>query len=1041
MSSPHLTYPSGSPLEGVKIIAQDTVLWVSPSGNDGNGDGTTAAPYQTLSRAMNVAREHTITGRATLTVRLTEGEHILTDPVDLYHPQGTNLIIEGDPSAVAQRTLWRVQGYRWSPLAFAGGGHTAHISLFNSGALVDAENHGLTASHAGQYFALTNAACGARSGYRTAGAVQDSAMGIHAPPASSYDPLFWGDRFFSHGYSYEDGNGILGLGRIASLEDDETLGVEFHNLNYDGRCPAWQMDGGIGNSITWGGLTDNYPETQYSQPDGYYGDSQWTTEDGSDTYPVKPGGTRHISPDPFVLTTFPVRIRAQWSSNTSSLYLKGGTLRALRNLCLVSADPPYTAGTTASPSAAITAISRQNRWVQANGTAVALENATVGIRHIGVMGAGTAISAVNSRVLKYSDDTIDTTNTMSTTETARGGIVGSLDNAPILVTAHCQNGIVAKGSTVDFTDGSGTSSEYRKDYRDSSVHIGARSKGIALFGSTFRATTVNIDLSALVPNFKFDALVPVFPGFTAEGNTGAFIRSASSSQFLYDYPLGRATLTLSSGVTHEIGHLNWMERSGDQGVTGVNGLTVGVSYGDSIAPAYWEKYTFYGLKTSAMSLPLVSADDVRHGIATQSGVPLRGGTLDVEFFGTADGSVVRSSLRIGRNAITASNDGGSTFGVLGITGSTLGAHVLQSFSSYGTPDTYMGNIHDDRTSAFQAYDGSSAVVEKGMNIHNGGVVAVEIAKSSALVVGDSLVNGNPFVTMEGSGETETLFGNFNYTTGAVCITGYASAGVYCWDDSRFMIGTLFTKHPTPLNCFMDGDGNTSHAKPVRLDQLCRGIVGGMFCVLTPGLGAVLPVSASQTAATVGIGLWKSLTGVGYGVIPFDPSRLNGFVSVERHSSLVLELEAGKKIFHFDGGNPNWTGLGNPRNTSLVSAKHASYVLFANCQDSSAEPHEHANEANVKTKFSTDERAEADQRIATRSSGANATLYNTNGSIRPWYGDMDMMMSSNVMIHDVNIGNYGFMVAQSGGIGQKDILPPAGVTYCTSFNGFSKIIGI
>lgn len=1034
MSSPHLTYPSGSPLEGVKIIAQDTVLWVSPSGNDGNGDGTTAAPYQTLSRALDVAREYTITGRATLTVRLAEGEHILTDPVDLYHPQGSNLIVEGDPSAVAQRTLWRVDGYRWSPLAFAGGGHTAHISLFNSGALVDAENHGFTASQAGQYFALTNAACGARSGYRTAGAVEDSSLGIAAPPASSYDPLFWGDRFFSHGYSHEDGNGILGLGRISSVVSGTTVGVEFHNLNYDGRCPAWQIDGGIGNSVTWGGLTDNYPETQYSQPDGYYGDPQWTTEDGSDTYPAKPGGTRHISPDPFVLTTFPVRVRAQWSTNNGSLYLKGGTLRALRNLCLVSADVPYTAGTTASPSAAITAISHQNRWVQANGTALALENATVGIRHLGVMGAGTAISAVNSRVLKYSDTTLDTTATPSTAETARGGVVGSLDNAPVLVTAHCQNGIVAKGSTVDLTDGSGTSSEYRKDYRDGSVHIGARSKGIALFGSTFRATTVNIDLSALVPNFKFDALVPVFPGFTAEGNTGAFIRSASSSQFLYDYPLGRATLTLSSGVTHEIGHLNWVERSGDQGVTGVNGLTAGVSYGGSIAPAYWEKYTFYGLKTSAMSLPLVNTNDVLHGITAQSGVPLRGGTLDVEFFGTADGSVVRSALRIGRNSITARNDGGDTFGVFNI-GGTTAAHVLQSFSSYGTKDTYIGSVYEDRTSALQAYDGSSVLVEKGLNLHNGGVVPVEIAKSSRLVVGDSVVNANPSVSTQASGQTETLFGNFNFNTGALCVTGYCNSAVYGWDNSDLVVGTLFTKHPTPVNCFTENDEGAGGSKVLKLDQGARGVVGSLYSLLTPATPAVLAQSATDTALTVGRGLWKSIRGVGYGFIPFDPFRLGGYLLVERGSSLVLELGVGTKVFHFDGGSPNWTGSVTPRNSSLVTARYDSSVLFGNCQNSSVQ----FSQGNLNSKFTSDVRVPSEQRISTRSSGANASVYGTSGTTRAWAGESGS--SSTYITNDINIGNYSFMLSQSSGSGQSDVLPLEGVTYCTSFSGFSKIIPI
>jgi hypothetical protein len=1039
MSSPNLTYPSGSPLENVKVVAEDTVLWVSPAGNDGNGDGSASAPYQTLSRAMQVAREYVITGRAILTVRLMEGEYTLTDPVDLYHPQGANLVVEGDPAALKQRTLWRIEGYRWSPFAFAGRGHTAHIRLFNSAALIDAENHGFTSSDSGQYFAITNSACSARSGYYTRGNASGTG-GIYSTQASTYDPYFWGDRFFSHGYSHDEGSGILGMGRISEVAGGTTMEVEFHNLNYDGRCPVWQTDGGIANSVTWAGVLNNFPETQYSEPNGYYGNPDWTTEDGSDTYPVKPNGVRHISPDPHTISTYPVRIRGQYSGGLGSVYLKDGSLRALRNLCFVSSESVYTSGSTASVSGAITLFSHQNRWVQTNGMAIALENATIGMRHVGVIGAGTAISAVNSRILKYSQTTIDTDTppygAATPNQTERFAEIGSLDNCPILCTAHCQNGIVAKGSVIDFSDGSGINSEYQKDFRESSVHIGARSKGIALFGSTLRSTSVNVELSALVPNFKFDAYVPVFPGFTLEGSGGGFVRSASQTSFFYDYPLVTAILTLAGGVTHEIGHVNWVEKSAVQTVTELDGITSGVTYINSVAPAYWEKYTFYGLKTSEMSLPLVTANDVKSGITLQSGFPLNGGTLSVDFNGSVDGSVPKCSFHIGRNSAIVKNDEGTTFGVLGIGGVNLGANLLQSFSSYGAPDTYIGNVYDDRTSGLQAYDGSSVMVEKALCVTNGGVVPVEVAKRSSLIVGDSMVSSNPSVSSQTSGQTETLFGNFNFTTGAICITGYCNSAVYCWDNSNAIIGTLFTKHPVGMNCFVEHDLSGGHSKIMKLDQGSNAVVGSLYSLLTIGNSSVVAQNSTDTATTVGKGLWKGLGGIGYGFMPFDAFRLNGYLLAERNSSLILELEAGNKVFHFDGGSPVWTGNGNlPRNTSLITAKGNSSILVGNCQESSVE----FEQANKKTKFTSDTRQSSAQRLSTRSTGINTTIYGTSGISRAWAGEAGA--STTFVTNDLNIGNYSFMLSQTDGIGSKDLPPLHGITYCSSFSGFSKIIGI
>jgi hypothetical protein len=177
-------------IANLRRIDSDTVIYVSPSGNDSTGVGTTAAPYQSLGKAMSVAREYTIAGTAVLTVRLLRGEYTLSSNIDLYHPQGANLVIEGDPDAFRQRTVWQVANYTWNLANFAGGGHTGTIRVFD-GTTAGTTFHGFTAVDQGMYFTIVNAAIGARSNYKTNGASGGTAAGgIHGPVTTSYDVGF-----------------------------------------------------------------------------------------------------------------------------------------------------------------------------------------------------------------------------------------------------------------------------------------------------------------------------------------------------------------------------------------------------------------------------------------------------------------------------------------------------------------------------------------------------------------------------------------------------------------------------------------------------------------------------------------------------------------------------------------------------------------------------------------------------------------------------------------------------------------------------------
>lgn len=1033
-----LIYQTVGPIQALKVVGADAVIHVSNNtGNDTSGTGTTAAPFKTLSKAMNFAREHLILGNATLTIRLLPGEYTITENLDLFHPQGSNLVIEGDPSAFAQRTLWRVQDYTWNLANFAGGGHTGTISLFNSGVTSGSTLHGFTTPDSGIYFSIVNAAVGSRSGYATTNG------GISGPsPAttvkSSYDPVFWGDRFFNHGYSFEEGNAILGIGRILSATaSPHALAVQFSNLNYDGRCPAWHLNGGIGNaSPSWAGLPNNYPETQYSQPNGYYGNGGWRTETGGETYPAKPSGTVHVSPDPFVLSTYPVVIRANYGANTGTVYLKNGSLKGLRNIMFAASDAPYTllsgvTGATLNYSQSISAFTDNGLPHDANGTALYLENATIGIRHLGFNGVGTAISSINSKLTKYTETTLDNESVFQIGDSTVGGIrryatPGNLDNAPVLCTSNCANGIVAKNSAIDFTDGSGTNREYLTDYRDSSVYVSAVSKPISLFGSEFKATSVVANSHSMVPSFKMDIVAPVFRG----GTSNTFLSLAGTTAFWSSYPSAKAFVNVAGTGRQELGVINFVEESGLT-ATGIAGSTIGASYQTLICtnpPIDYKRYTVHGIKTAPQGLLYMTAGDVKNGITTPFGVAQYGGTLEIEFYSNNAGTITSCYYGLGRYSVIMRGLTGNTFGILGTTTSAM-HNYLQSYSSYGVDETYLGNYFDNRKTALQAFDGSEVLIEKALVVDNGGAVAVEIAKNSSMIVGDSIVSANKSLGIQDRGETDGSFGSFNYNSGAVCITGYANAGIYCWDNSEVIVGSLFIKHPTAINCLQENDQSPA-GRILKVEQSSQAILANLYALLTVANSSVLARESSQSATTNGTGYWKSRTGIGYGFVPLERSRSNGFILVDKNSSAILELATGGRVFHFDGSSPNWTGVTNPRNVSLMTARNSSTILVGEVQQSL---NQYSN-ANLSTKFTVDQRADSSARIATRSGGSSSTVYNTS-TTRAWAG----ATATNLSSHDVNIGNYADVVTNSNG--QKDIVPAAGITYCTAHNGFSRILGI
>lgn len=1038
-------------LANLRRIDTDTVLYVSPSGNDSTGTGTTAAPYLTLSHAMGVAREYVIAGTATLTIRLMKGEHTVTGNVDLYHPQGANLIIEGDPSEFKQRTLYTVDSYTWNLANFAGGGHTATIRVFD-GTTAGATFHGFTGTDQGMYFTIVNTAIGARSNYRTNGASGGTAAGgIHGPvydgfgndtanPASSYSSEFYGDRFFNHGYSFEDGNAVLGIGRILGATTAGTsLSVQFNNANYDGRCPAWQFDGGINNTIAWGDLASNYPETQYSVPTGYYGWSQWKTENGAVSYPTRGAAQRYITKDPFVMSTYPVVIRADYSNNSGTLFLRNGTVRAIRNIFFANNSSAYTVhggvtGATLNWSQGLSSLVDQNIATSTNGVAIALENSNLAIRHLGFLGTGTAISAYSSKLTAYTETTLDTVGTATTSQTIRYAVMNSLDNAPLICTTQCRDGIVSKNSVIDFTDGSGLNTEYSTDYRDKSIYLDTLDRSVTVFGGEFLATSLTSHGNVAVPTFNFRALVPVFPGTTAAGATTAFNSYTTppvTGGHWNAYPL--ATVSID-GLT--LGYVNNWRRDTATSVTGIGGATASSTYIGSITPTEYQMFQFYGVKAAPGGLSYMQLVDVRRGI-TSNNTANAGGTLEVKFFRDAAGTSLASSYTVGKHQVLVRGANGYTMGVQGIlpagVDGSSGAAFVQSWTSYGEDAAYLGGniLMGERRNAIGLYDRAKMVIEKSMILNNGGYISISMSDSD-LHIGDSQSYSDSTTTVQRSGETSALNvgGFYNYTTGSLCVTGYAIHALYAWRNCTVKIGNCFFKHPFHVYP-VDPTERSFRATPIRIGNGSSANISQLYTLQNPAITPIMHQNASSTT----VGSWISRTGQNYGYIPYTSGLVgNGSmpaILVDNHSKLTWGRGREWIAVMHDGGNPqnsNTTGSsGLGPNFFVVQCLYGSEFVF----DATSQ---NATVTNSKFRQGSDSRATvANRKIAKRSTGTDATVYNRGLQLqRVWqlHSTPAEINNANYTVSGLNFPPYTF-TANTSGVAD-------GVTYAGNYVGFGGI---
>jgi len=489
----HLPIPN---TPSTRIIDTDTYIYIAPPnhpmgktgsagswtgatfGSDSTGDGSFSRPYATLRKAWQKAQEYIIQGNARMYIQFQKGIYGYTFdfndragtnpfPDNLYHPQGERIIIQGDLEAIRQRYLYRVKDYAWDLSRLAYYGHTGTVNLwYGQHALgltsssypngTGTTAHGFSAQDEMGYVSIVNAAQSTPCNR----SYTDLYNGIYTNgrySMSSGSP--WFRSHLNHGLSYEEAKGIQGIARIENASaNSNDLRLQFKNLNLDARIAVYpgttlngKVNGGLDNTLSFIGsgtviIPNNYPEPQYSEPNGYYGPTlgvldnctlvgtTWGNDNGAVTYGVYPptsvipggvslsypdreSGDVHITDDPHVLTNFPVVIKVYAQSATGDGYqqkpvpflIDGGRVGAIRNIMLVNGDIEGISysrlpnGQTLAPchmmdTAAGTAI-YDNRTRSFAGMML-LNGAKVKIRNLGMVGWGTV---TNSAAIMITD--------------------------------------------------------------------------------------------------------------------------------------------------------------------------------------------------------------------------------------------------------------------------------------------------------------------------------------------------------------------------------------------------------------------------------------------------------------------------------------------------------------------------------------------------------------------------------------------------------------------------------------------------------------
>jgi len=110
----------GGKLETIRV---DQDLYISSTGNDSTGNGSSTAPWATLQKAMDYLADYYVCGSATVTIHVEDGTYTAVATTTLGHPNGDRIEIIGDETASTGQTI--TSGNQVSKQFVVSGDHTA----------------------------------------------------------------------------------------------------------------------------------------------------------------------------------------------------------------------------------------------------------------------------------------------------------------------------------------------------------------------------------------------------------------------------------------------------------------------------------------------------------------------------------------------------------------------------------------------------------------------------------------------------------------------------------------------------------------------------------------------------------------------------------------------------------------------------------------------------------------------------------------------------------------------------------------------------
>jgi len=770
---------------------------VAPNGSDSNTGLAANVPVFSLNKAWSLAQNYNITGNGQLYITFAGGTYAYSDaeiPDNLYHPQGGNIIIQGDPAAVKQRYLHRVQNYSWDISRISYHGHTGTVNLTNC---IAGHTHGYVAADTNGWVAISNPSLSSSGNPNATYSDPTTGVFYNGLDRRSTRSGIYGDMFFNHGYSYEHANGIYGLAQIADATTSTTdLRLIFKNTNTDPRIPAFSphtkgaVSNGIGNTIPWHGVASNYPENQYSKPNGYYG-QQGTVS----TYPTRTAGDSQITDQPHLVTSFPVVIQRTATSTKPLFNISGGTIKAIRNFMLVAND--FTVpNANANKTKALNALYPTEEFspqVNASFWGTALlraENATVGIRHLGVYHAEFAICAVNSTITTYANISSENSYTTFTGVHTSGAYsifakLGDPDNTPVLTAVNVETGIYARSSTVQIgyeVDRLLPFSAFYHTEQGCFIQYG-RQAIVATDNSNITVRSAVINSNRALPRFQFVLRIPVFAGSSASsGNTYSFMyppswggienTTNSNQAFQNGYTAAAVFMRTGAATGYTLGYITNIAGGGTAAYSSGQ-YTSTHSVAGTPVPAYYQNLNVYGYRVGDINGLSFSLQDDFNSISTGTGY-----TLEFIAFSDNETTLSGGKFEIGKTAFKTTAAGGQS--ITGVT--TAGTGLPYPIAGYRSYRWHTGT--DSFDTSVGVYRNSTLSVRKNLIFTAADNRAVYLADSSKLLASlghNEKLNGGDIQNSE-----------FD-EMGALLINGAANHAVMVRNGSYAGLGSVYAK--------------------------------------------------------------------------------------------------------------------------------------------------------------------------------------------------------------------------------------------------------